>query len=328
MSIASSIGSPFYPPVGTQDLNNVLLEGNDANGQDIIGIRDLPAVRDISCAFIRADNVDCLGNVECATINGAVYPPLVPSAGTLQEVLTNGNTAGNLDILGVRVIECGTVDCNNILCGGNVNLVTINGSPYPPAGGVGTLQEVLTAGNNAGGLNISNAGSIACDVLGCDTVNTQNLEPVQIFNVAYPQDSVAEAFPALGAIKILDETTTPALLNGNVPEGVPTTLLTYTLPVGIYLIKTEIDMSAGGNAYDAKISINYNSGAGAVLVGFQNTSVATNPVSTQSCIPCVALVQSNGAVNGLTITSLFLTGGGGAPGIIANDSDVDIIRLF
>jgi len=327
MSVASSIGSPFYPPVGVQDLNSVLIQGNDANGQDIIGIRDLPSVRDISCAFLRTDNVDCLGNVQCATINGNAYPP-AGGVGTLAEVLTNGNTAGNRDILGVRTLDCNVIDCNSIICNGNVSLTTINGSPYPPAGGVGTLQEVLTAGNSAGGLNISNCGSFACDVLGCDSVNTQNLDALQIQGVAYPENSVAGAFPGLGAIKILDETTVPALVNGNIPEGVPTTLLTYTLPVGIYLIKTELDLSAGGSAYDVKISINYNSGAGAVLVGFQNTSVALNAVSTQSCIPCIALVQSNGHVNGLTITSLFLTGGLGAPGIIANDSDVDIIRLF
>lgn len=41
MSVASSIGSPFYPPVGTQTLEEVLITGNDANLNNIYNVNVL-----------------------------------------------------------------------------------------------------------------------------------------------------------------------------------------------------------------------------------------------------------------------------------------------
>lgn len=310
MSVASSIGSPFYPPIGTQNLNEVLIEGSNAELQDITNI-----------GYLQCNLFECVGNVECATVNGLVFPE---PAQNLASVLFIGNNANGRDITNVN----------------NINLTTINDAPYPPPfGEIPTLFDILTSGDSGTvGLdtkNIIDVGLITCKELqvsgpdvGDGLISCNNFEFQEIQGVSYPQASVAGAFPGLGAIKILDRFSTPALTVGNITEGVPTTILTFTLPIGIYLIKTEIDMSAGGSAYDTKVSINYNSGAGAVLVGFQNVSVALNTVSTQSCLPCVALVQSNGTINGLTVVINFLTGGLGAPGIIATDSDIDIIRLF
>ena len=71
----------------------------------------------------------------------------VPTTSDLADVLINGNNAGANDI-----------DMNNqdILQVDNIDLVTINGSAYPPA--VSTLADVLLAGNNAGinGIDMNN----------------------------------------------------------------------------------------------------------------------------------------------------------------------------
>jgi len=140
MSVASSIGSPFYPPIGVQDLNSVLIQGNQANNQDIIGVRD------IDCVILACDNIVCTNNVTLSTINNLPYPP-AGSNETLNQVLLNGNNAGGQSITNLT----------------NVNLSTINNLAYPPEGSNETLSEVLTNGNNAGGQSILGVGNI--DVL-------------------------------------------------------------------------------------------------------------------------------------------------------------------
>jgi len=75
------------------------------------------------------------------------------SFGTLQQVLTTGNNAGDLNMTNI----------NNITCS-NINVSTINNSAYPPSGGntgsVPTLTQVLTSGNDATNQTIINLSSI------------------------------------------------------------------------------------------------------------------------------------------------------------------------
>ena len=47
----------------------------------------------------------------------------------------------------------------------NVDLVNINGSAYPPSAPADNLTEVLTAGDDAGGLNITNLSNIALQTI-------------------------------------------------------------------------------------------------------------------------------------------------------------------
>lgn len=61
------------------------------------------------------------------------------------------------DALGHSAIGFNSITCNNI------NVTTVNGSSYPPAGtggSVGNLSQVLTAGNSAGELNITSLNSL------------------------------------------------------------------------------------------------------------------------------------------------------------------------
>ena len=76
----------------------------------------------------------------------------IPSVIDLDTTLTTGNNAGTNDI-----------DMNNqdILNVDNIDLTTINGSAYPPVVADNTLTEVLTAGNDAGGLSITGVNDIA-----------------------------------------------------------------------------------------------------------------------------------------------------------------------
>jgi hypothetical protein len=68
---------------------------------------------------------------------------------TLDQVLTNGNSAGGLDIEDV-----GTLTCNTL------NYTTLN---PPITGGGETLQQTLTNGNSAGGLDIDDVGALNAD---------------------------------------------------------------------------------------------------------------------------------------------------------------------
>jgi hypothetical protein len=63
----------------------------------------------------------------------------VPTSSDLADVLLNGNNAGATDL---------DMNLQDILQVNNIDLVTINGSAYPPAG-AGDLSAVLTAGNTA-----------------------------------------------------------------------------------------------------------------------------------------------------------------------------------
>jgi hypothetical protein len=68
----------------------------------------------------------------------------VPTSSTLADVLLNGNSAGATDI---------NMNNKNITAVNNINLVTINGSAYPPVVSAVNLQQVLNTGNTATGAN-------------------------------------------------------------------------------------------------------------------------------------------------------------------------------
>lgn len=70
---------------GSQDLNSVLSNGNNANSQNITNVSDLG----------------------CSTINGVSYPPPTPS---LSAVLASGNDATGYDILNVSNLSCSTIN--------------------------------------------------------------------------------------------------------------------------------------------------------------------------------------------------------------------------
>jgi hypothetical protein len=76
---------------------------------------------------------------------------------TLEAVLTQGNDAGGQDITNVN----------------NVDLVTINGSAYPPVVAGDDLEQVLTNGNDAGGLSMTNLNDV-----GLTTINGTAYPPV------------------------------------------------------------------------------------------------------------------------------------------------------
>ena len=79
---------------------------------------------------------------------------------TLQQVLTNGNNGGNLNM----------TNLNNITCS-NLNVSTINNSAYPPSSGgsVGTLAQVLAQGASAGNSGATNFSSIGFNNSGITT---------------------------------------------------------------------------------------------------------------------------------------------------------------
>jgi hypothetical protein len=106
--------------------------------------------------------------------NGTSVPwsQILSSATTipsLSDVLGQGNSAGTFNL---------DMNTNDILQVGDINVVSINGSAYPPFVTPDTLQQVLGQGNSAGTFNIN---MNANDILNCD-----NLQVTTINSAVYP----------------------------------------------------------------------------------------------------------------------------------------------
>jgi hypothetical protein len=133
---------PYPPTISGQNLSSVLSTGNDAGGQSMTNVN----------------------NINLSTINNLP----VGGAQNLNQVLAVGQSAGNQVISDVNLIQmqdAQTYLASGSLYFGNNNgvitgLQTINGSPYPPAGGSQNLFGVLSTGNDAGGQSITNVNNI------------------------------------------------------------------------------------------------------------------------------------------------------------------------
>ena len=90
----------------------------------------------------------------------------LPSVIDLDTTLTTGNNAGTNDI---------DMNNNDILQVNNIALTTINGGAYPPVVADNTLTEVLTAGNDAGGLDITNLNQLSLSGTSTITDSTGDL---------------------------------------------------------------------------------------------------------------------------------------------------------
>jgi hypothetical protein len=108
----SNINGSAYPPIVPADsLSNVLNAGNSAGTFDInMNFQDILNVGNIDVGNIVASNITV------SNINGSAYPPIVP-ADTLSDVLTAGNSAGNIDInMNFQdILNVGNIDASNIL---------------------------------------------------------------------------------------------------------------------------------------------------------------------------------------------------------------------
>lgn len=167
-------------------LLNPLEENIEGNGYDILNIND----------------------ITCNTLNyTTLNPPISADVGTLEEVLTAGNDANNLTIdnlggltltgaltsngvvtlNGVTTVNNGfnatTIGCGSLVSDGDLTAVdmyctTLNYTNLnPPISlDVGTLAQVLTAGNDAEFKNITNVGTLT--MLGNIEMNNQAITEV------------------------------------------------------------------------------------------------------------------------------------------------------
>ena len=120
-------------PTATPTIEQVLIAGNNANSQSITGISD----------------------ITLSTINGGAYPP--PS-GNLSTVLSAGNTTGSYDI-----------DFQNLA--NIVNVVNINGLPYPPPN-TASWNDTLNVSNTASqDINMNFNDILNCDNITLNTIN-------------------------------------------------------------------------------------------------------------------------------------------------------------
>jgi len=234
------------------------------------------------------------------------------SVPNLTAVLTAGNGASNLNITGVN----------------NLNVSTINSSPYPPQPIVDTLLAVLTASNDAGGLNILNVANIGVSTITiADTTNTL----------------------------IIDQTGIDAYITGNTTDG---TIFLQTKDGGGTLVDTlTINSGSNGIIIGAKLDINGQlldqigsaifvadsttqtsayTGAGALQGSYTNTDITidadgriTALTNGLSSVPGLSQVlTASNTAGGLNITSLGSLGfattsmtsayTGGTPGTYTN----------
>jgi hypothetical protein len=132
---------------------------------------------------------------------------------TLEAVLTQGNDAGGQNITNVN----------------NVDLVTINGSAYPPVVAGDDLEQVLTNGNDANGLSMTNVNNI--DLV---TINGNAYPPAgalyPYLNVAFLY-SVASTYQTFTINRIV-----PNLTLGNPPNTTTSSRGTWTLTDTGYIV--------------------------------------------------------------------------------------------
>lgn len=159
-----------------ETLNQVLLNGNNANNQDIIGINSLT----------------------CETLNyTTLNPPIAQGGENLEETLTNGNSAGGLDITNIGTISGESINMtNNIFCNGYLqvgDLVSNTSQLHLLYGNGTTLGENYQVVGSAGGnfqIQLYKNNALYNQPLMIDDVNnillkTNNLTYTQDGNTSY-----------------------------------------------------------------------------------------------------------------------------------------------
>ena len=143
---------------------------------------------------------------------------------TLAQVLTNGNNAGNQNILGVDSLTCSTL-----------NYTTLN---PPITGGGENLQQTLTNGNSAGNLNITNVNNISATslIIPQNQLYSNNQQLTLTKDAAATNGTVYDSYynsPIPKAIKILNN---QAFLRTNIPQGSFGNGTIFTLMLDTYYI--------------------------------------------------------------------------------------------
>lgn len=126
---------------------------------------------------------------------------------TLAQVLTNGNNAGNQNIVGVASLTCS-----------QLNYTTLN---PPITGGGENLQQTLTNGNSAGNLNITNVNNISMTSLTIpqNQLYSNNTQLTVTKDGQATNGTIYDSYynsPIPKAIKILNQ---QAFLRSNIPQG-------------------------------------------------------------------------------------------------------------
>jgi len=94
VGVICNVNNIFVEQNNYETLNEVLSNGNDGGGLDIVGINQLT----------------------CSQLNyTSLNPPIEVGSNTLSEVLTNGNNANNLSITGLNDLNTQTITCNSTL---------------------------------------------------------------------------------------------------------------------------------------------------------------------------------------------------------------------
>lgn len=144
---------------GVPSIDQVLAVGQNANNQIISNLNSIQIaggtnLYNNSLAFVSAGGAI----TDLATINGVAYPPT--STANITDILNNGNNASGLNLTNLN----------------NLDVITINSTPYPPSQSVPILSSVLASGDDAGFLNI---------------INLTNLNTISINGTPYPPYPIA-----------------------------------------------------------------------------------------------------------------------------------------
>lgn len=164
-------------------------------------------------------------------IQGDIHVPAITVAGTL--------LAEN--VAGVDYVMCSNIVCSSVAQVGTLKYQLLD-PPIPP-GAAGTLNAVLTQGNNAGGLNMTNVGTIGATAVEASIYTTQ-LE-INPFNIAL--EGIVITAPSSTEINIPSDITS----TGNISSV--NTYAQYSLAVNPTPTEVEAHLflsSNNGNRYD------------------------------------------------------------------------------
>lgn len=294
-------------------LFEVLANGNNAQGRDILGVDNLVATGLIASAQIVSTGLATLQSISTTTIASSAQ--------------------SNLQSLNTQQIQCsGALQADSISVGGDLQVLTdcavsgildvIGNSSFSgelDVIGDTTLTNAQLSGNLIVNGNCSVDGTLITNVFAPNSVSTLAFTLAGSPYPAFPQP---DASYGVGVVKIFANGS--GLTVGDFAVGSNTTVLNVVPPAGVYMLKSEFDVgNARGAGYVVKINVFY---AG-VLVGFDNIVVNAVTGIVTTCYPCVALFRSTG-LSALTMRfDVIASTDGGTVGI-ALDSDVDLIRLF
>ena len=163
--------------------------------------------------------------------------------------------------------------------------LTINGTPFVPVGGE-NIEDVLTVGDDAGGLDIVNLNDVGLVSINGTPYTAYVPPPATTYPIPYPAigSNTTQTYGAQVALPVM----TPVYLNNGAP---------IVLPAGVWLIEVDLDVFAPAGMVYNSVEIEYPVGTTLSENGITSNITPTAITSQQATIPCVLVADGVSTLN-------------------------------